>query len=102
MHPFFLIGTLVHVTAIAVIGFFVLFAASKSDGMIRILGNLLAVWLFVLAVLVIVVTATAAIFGGVPSGVSLMDRMQHGWTQPWEHFVHPGPAAPESAPPAKK
>lgn len=35
MHPFLLAGLILHATGLAVLGFFVLFAASKTDGMIK-------------------------------------------------------------------
>ena len=51
MHPFLIVGGLLHATALAVVGFFVLFAASKAGGVVRTIGNVLGVWLFVIAAL---------------------------------------------------
>jgi hypothetical protein len=69
MHLFFLLGGLLHATALAVIGFFVLFAASKSTGALKRIGDALGVWLFILAVL--------ALLGGAFFGPMMMGH--HGF-----------------------
>jgi hypothetical protein len=50
MPPFFLIGTIVHASAIAVVAFFVFFAAKHAEGTLRIAGHLLGVWLIVVCI----------------------------------------------------
>jgi hypothetical protein len=87
MHPFFLVGAVLHATAIAVIAFFVLFTASKTEGLLRIFGHILGIWLVVLAVLAIV----GALLGPM-LGLPMMDHMHHGWMQQQ-------PAAPHSLTP---
>lgn len=82
---------LAHATIIAIVGFFVLFAASKASGLLKLIGNLLGLWLFVLAALAIV---ASVVWGG--HGMMGFD---HGWK------MHPaGAAAPASnaATPAAK
>lgn len=56
MMMFGLAGGILHATIIAVVAFFVLFAASKADGVVRLLGNILGLWLIILAVLGLVMT----------------------------------------------
>ena len=93
MHGFFLIGLaggLLHATALAVIGFFVLFAASRATGALARLGQALGIWLFILAVL--------AIIGGALIGPRIghfhHGMMGHGGWGP------PPAAAPAAPPPA--
>ncbi|MDE2182210.1 MAG: hypothetical protein KGJ78_04245 [Alphaproteobacteria bacterium] len=54
MHPFFIIGAVYHMLAVAVLAFFVLFAASRADGFVKILGNVLG-WLLLIAALLVLV-----------------------------------------------
>ena len=96
MHPF-LVGAVLHATVMLVLAFFVLFAASKADGLVKTLGNLLGGWLVILAVLAIVGAATAPMFGGRPFGMEFMGRMHHGWGPPPAE-QQPAPTPP----PAKK
>ncbi len=82
MHPFFLVGALLHATAILVIAFFVWFAASRASGLLRLFGGVLGLWLLVLAVLAIV-------FGASGAG--------HRWAgEAWRAHA---PASPPMAPP---
>jgi len=96
MQPFFIIGGLLHATALAVIGFFVLFAASKSEGGVRRLGNILGVWLYILAVLAL----AGWIFLGAAANGPLGRRMM-AFHHPWRAESAapasvPAPAAPSS------
>jgi len=70
MHPFFF-GAIHHVLVVAVVAFFVLFAASKSAGFVKILAcaRLSAVDL---AVLMIVCAAFAPKFDGDLAGAACM------------------------------
>jgi hypothetical protein len=45
---------ILHATAVLVIAFFVWFAASRSDGLLKTLGRVLGAWLIVVAVALIV------------------------------------------------
>ncbi|MBI3440190.1 MAG: hypothetical protein HY054_16320 [Proteobacteria bacterium] len=73
--PMFLVGMILHLTLILVLSFFVLFAAQKATGLVKLLGNVVGVWLLVLAILIIVAHATAPMFGGRIFGMGpMMDR----------------------------
>ncbi len=50
MHPFGLIGGLLHGTALAVFAFFVWFAAARAHGWLRLFGRMLGFWLVILAI----------------------------------------------------
>ena len=76
MHLLGLIAGLAHATVLAVIGFFVLFAAGKSTGIVKRLGEILGVWLYVVAVLAIV---AGVIWGPLAGG------MGHHRFYPWMH-----------------
>jgi len=92
MH-FMWFGVLHHVLVMAVVAFFVLFAASKAGGFVKILGNVLGYLLLILAVLSIVCVATAPMFGGHPFGLTVMERMHPGMMGPaWDHPPGPAPA----------
>ena len=58
MHPFMLVGGLLHATAVLVIAFFVWFAAARATGPLRLLGIVLGWWLVVVAVVGIVFAAS--------------------------------------------
>ena len=77
MHPLFLFGMIWHVTALAVLSFFVLFAASKAEGFVKLLGNVVGGWLLVLAALGIIGAATAPFVGGRPFGLPMGGWMHH-------------------------
>ncbi len=49
MHPFALVGGLLHATALAVLAFFVWFAAARATGWLKLFGKVLGMWLVVLA-----------------------------------------------------
>ncbi len=70
MHPFGLIGGLLHGTALAVLAFFVWFAAAKAHGWLRLFGRMLGFWLVILAICSILF----GLFG--------MGRHHMGWTAP--------------------
>ena len=50
MH-FFALAAVLHTIIVAVVAFFVLFAASKADGFVRLVGNVLGWILLIVAVL---------------------------------------------------
>ena len=98
MHPFFLVGAVLHATAFAVVGFFVLFAADKIEGFLRVIGYVLGVWLFILALLAIAGGATAVVFGGHPFGLTMAEHMQPSWCPVWMQHHGAVPAIPPAAP----
>ncbi len=100
MHHFAIIAGLLHATFCAVVGFFVLFAASRSDGLLKLVGNVLGIWLFVLAVLSVVGGFMGGpVFGG-HMGMRMMDGHRPPWMQPGQPAAAPASAAPASAQPA--
>ena len=48
MHMDMLVDAIMHATVAGVIGFFVLFAASKSDGIVKLVGTLLGWWIWII------------------------------------------------------
>ena len=95
MHMGMLAHAILHATVAGVLGFFVLFAASKANGIVRLVGTLLGWWLWILAVLAIVCVFVCPMMGG-----KMGDKMgMHG---DWMHSMS-GPAAPapDTAAPAK-
>jgi hypothetical protein len=66
MHSLFIFGVLLHATALAVIGFFVLFAAERATGRVNSIGKLLGLWLFVLAALALIGGIAAIATGRLP------------------------------------
>jgi hypothetical protein len=76
MHSMMLVGVVLHVTLFLTLAFFVLFAAQKADGLVKLLGNVIGVWLLILAVLVIVGCVTAPMFGGRPFGLPMATHME--------------------------
>jgi hypothetical protein len=58
--------SLVPATFWAIVGYFVLFSSARADGRVKTLGQALAVWVFVLAVLIPVVAAFITFAGVCP------------------------------------
>ena len=52
----------------AIVGYFVLFSSRKAEGNVRTLGQVLAIWTFVLAVMIPIVGAYVTIAGLCPIG----------------------------------
>ncbi len=50
----------------AIVGYFVLFSSRKAEGNVRTLGQVLAIWTFVLAVMIPIVGAYVTIAGLCP------------------------------------
>jgi len=110
MHIGILVHAVLHATVAGIIGFFVLFAASKAEGIVRFVGTILGWWLWIIAVLSIVCALVWPAMG---------DRMAGHWGMhgDWMHYsgnapapattavapAKPGqaPAAPAAAPPKK-
>ena len=77
MHPMLIMGVLLHATLFAVLAFFVLFAAQKAEGLVKLLGNVVGVWLLVLAIVAVLACATAPMFGGRPFGMPMGRHMEY-------------------------
>ena len=82
----------VHVTLLLIVAFFILFAASKAEGLVALLGNVLGVWVVIVAILHIVAFFMPGMFG-MKGGPGMMhDRMMRG---PWmHHWGEPTPTTP--------
>jgi hypothetical protein len=88
------IGIVLHATVILVVAFFVLFAAGKSEGLLKLFGTVLGLWIFVVAILAIAGPLSAPMFGGKPFGMDW-----HGMHDHWMHHDGgPGMAPPGGAP----
>jgi|SRR5580693_8149106 hypothetical protein len=99
MH-FHAIAMVLHTLIVAVLAFFVLFAASKADGFVRLLGNILG-WIILAAA---VLGLAAGIFHVVTGKGPMMDGDQH-MMMLWHHGDHgpmmgPPPSQPAPAQPA--
>jgi hypothetical protein len=76
MHSMMIVGVLLHVTLLLVVAFFVLYAAQKAQGLVKLLGNVVGAWLMLLVVLAVAAAVTAPMFGGRPFGLSHGGHMQ--------------------------
>jgi hypothetical protein len=103
MHPMIIVGVLLHVTFFVVVAFFVLFAAQKAQGLVKLLGNVVGVWLLALAALAILATATAPMFGGRPFGMPMGGHFRMMGYDRGGDVVQPSgdePAQPDASAPA--
>lgn len=66
--------SLIPATLAAVLAYFVLFSSSKAEGAVKTLGQILAVWVFILAA-VLPVAGGYATYAGLPSIASMMRSM---------------------------
>jgi hypothetical protein len=85
----FVAHALMSLTVFAVLAFFVLFAAQKAEGLTRILGRALGVWLLILAFIAAIGAATAPMMGGRPFGLEMQRHMT-------DAHCYGRPAAPAS------
>lgn len=104
MYPLLILGSLFPATALAVVGFFTLFAADRAAGRIRTIGKVLGVWLFILAGVAFVFGIVASVAGPARWGGGMgyyhermMQRYHPGWMQPPPPESAPGST---TAPPA--
>ncbi|MFZ3035067.1 MAG: hypothetical protein WA138_13770 [Parvibaculum sp.] len=95
MHSFFIFGAVLHSTALAMLSFFVFFTASKTEGRLAFFGNLLGIWLFILALIALVFVAIMLASGGqMPDGYGYGygHRMMGGSGWGWMHGTSQPPA----------
>jgi hypothetical protein len=93
-----LAGIVLHVTVLAIIGYLLLFTASKAQGLVALIGRLLGIWVFLLAILSVLAVAGAPMLSGTPFGAALMH--DHGG---WMHRGDRGEAPDQRiAPPPSK
>jgi hypothetical protein len=93
MHMGLLMHGILHATVAGIVGFFVLFAASKTEGIVKFVGTILGWWLWIIAVLSIVCVFVCPMMG---------DKMGDHWGMhgDWMHSSGsaPAPAAAAMAP----
>jgi hypothetical protein len=106
MHMGMLMHAILHATVAGIVGFFVLFAASKAEGIVKFVGTILGWWLWIIAVISIVCVFVCPMMGD--KGGAWADRM-HGWMhdggkpEAASPMATPEPAKPAPAPaPAPK
>jgi hypothetical protein len=102
---------ILHATVAGIIGFFVLFAASKADGIVKFVGTILGWWLWIIAVLSVVCVFVCPMMGDKMGGHwgmhgDWMRSSSNGATVPAPTAVAPAkpdkaPAAPAATPPKK-
>ena len=91
MPIFFVVHAVGVATVLLIVAYFILVAAQRAIGLTSALGRLLALWLFVIAAVVVGGAVTAPMFGGKPFG---LDMPGPHWR--WMHRE----GAPEEPPPA--
>ena len=96
------LGVVLHTTVLAIVGYLLLFTASKAEGLVALIGRLLGLWVFLLAILSVVAVVTAPMFGGKLFGIEMMHDHGPGG---WMHHMGPPPGPPppppaQAAPPA--
>lgn len=87
-------------TAFAIAGYFVLAASTKAEGPTRTVGKYLSIWVFVLAGLILVGSATAPMFMGPMMGRGMgRGHDGDGMMMPRRDSPAPGPARGNEAQP---
>ena len=66
--------SLVPATFLVVVGYFVLFSSTKTEGAVKTFGQILAIWLFILAA-VLPAAGAYATYAGLPSMDAMMQSM---------------------------
>ncbi len=94
-----------HVTGLLIIAFFVLFAASKAEGLVSLLGRILAAWLVLVAILHVVWHFAPGVLGdkfgpGMMHGEMMHDHWMH-WGQQPAPAAAPAPVQPAAPSPKK-
>ena len=102
---FMVFGLIMHVTILAIVGYALLFSASKAEGIVALIGRLLGLWVFLLAILSVAGGIAFHMSGGKLFGMDFDHGPgMHQWG-PGMHHWGPGmmgpPPGPAQAPPAK-
>lgn len=84
-----------HITVLLILAFFVLFAAERAQGFVKLLGTVLGWWLVIVAVVIVVGCVTRPMFGGKPFGMDIAG-MHGSWMHHDEQPMQPAPASPKS------
>lgn len=94
-----LVGVVLHVTVLAIVGYFLLFSASKAQGIVALIGRLLGLWVFLLAILSVLAVVGAPMLSGTPLGDEMMRAhggLMHRWDRGSEQ--NGAPAQPPGKP----
>lgn len=114
MSMIFGLAMLAHATLLAVVAFFVLFAASRAAGWIKALGSALGIWVLIVAGVGLICAVAAPFVGGfLPQhafGPGMMqapgmirgDGQRHMRWRALACPPSPNPAAPDQAPAAQE
>jgi hypothetical protein len=70
-------ASLIPATFFLILGYFVLFASARSEGGVRTFGQILAVWIFVIAAVFPITGAVVALFWECP-----MEKMMESHMEP--------------------
>ena len=92
---------IVHVTLLLIVAFFILFAASRAEGLVALLGNVLGVWVVIVAVLHIVAFFIPGMFGMKGEGMmrdGMHGHWMHHWGEPQAAPAQPAQPVPPPAP----
>ena len=97
-----LVGAVLHFTVLAIVGYLLLYTAGKADGFVALIGRLLGLWVFILAILSVVGAVMMPKGGDKPFGTDMMHEHGMGWMHRWDHDGTPDqtPAPATTPPPA--
>jgi len=83
------LASLIPATIWVVLGYFILFSSTKSEGAVQRFGQILAVWVFIIAALLPVIGAYATV-----AGFSLQETIMG----PMHERMHPTEGSEETSP----
>ncbi len=92
-------GLIHHATLALIVAFFILFAASKAEGLVKLLGTVLGLWVLVLTIVLVAGAVTAPMFGGKPFGMDMHAMHDHWMHHDGDHDGGPGMMPPPGAAP---
>ncbi len=69
------IFSLIHATFVVTLGYFILFSSTKTEGAVQLFGQILAIWVFVIAAFFPVMGAYVTLAGLCPSIETIMKSM---------------------------
>jgi hypothetical protein len=80
--------SLIPATLLVVVGYFVLFSATKAEGPVQMFGYLLAVWVFIIAAFFPITGAYVTLAGLCPSMETM--KSMHSKVSSWVRLDKPG------------
>ena len=85
------VGVVMHATVMLIVAYFIWFAASKANGLVRAIGMLLALWVLVLTGISAAWMGASASGNG-PQFMQMMREHMGGWMHGPEQSAQPAPA----------